>query len=247
MTGMTRKGARAAVAEMRRLRAHRGVHAALAAGDLTRSLGAELIDWTNRLPAELRGPAGQILLEAAAAGADAGDLRLIAAAAYEKWRSGQPDGDDDERRFRDRDLQLGITLGGAACLRATLTPQCAAALRAVLETLGKKAGPEDARTQGQRSHDAVQAGCGLLLRAGLVPDRAGAGTRADVLIPISQLRHMPGPAPATHSPHGVARRLLCPVVDQTWPAFSRAAQQVLIIRRVTTYGSTFAFGRRSSM
>lgn len=35
--------------------------------------------------------------------------------------------------------------------------------------------------------------------------------------------------------------------DQTWPAFSRAAQQVLISRRVTTYGSTFAFGRRSSM
>ena len=34
---------------------------------------------------------------------------------------------------------------------------------------------------------------------------------------------------------------------QAWPAFSRAEQQVPISRRVTTYGSTFAFGRRSSM
>ncbi len=35
--------------------------------------------------------------------------------------------------------------------------------------------------------------------------------------------------------------------DQIWPAFSRAEQQVSTSRRVTTYGSTLAFGRRSSM
>ena len=35
--------------------------------------------------------------------------------------------------------------------------------------------------------------------------------------------------------------------DQTWPAFSSAVQQVSTISRVTTYGSTLAFGRRSSM
>ncbi len=35
--------------------------------------------------------------------------------------------------------------------------------------------------------------------------------------------------------------------DQTWPAFSSAVQQVSTSRRVTTYGSTLAFGRRSSM
>jgi hypothetical protein len=40
---------------------------------------------------------------------------------------------------------------------------------------------------------------------------------------------------------------LARAADQTWPAFSRAEQQVLISRRVTTYGSAFAFGRRSSM
>jgi hypothetical protein len=192
MTGMTRKGAQAAVAEMRQLRGHRDIAAALAAGQITKSLGSELIDWTNRLPEELRSPTDQILLEAAAAGADADDLKMIATAAYEKWRAQQPDADEDERRFRDRYVQLGITFGGAACVRGALTPECAAALRAVLETLGKKAGPDDTRTQGQRDHDAVQAGCELLLRADLVPDRAGADTQVNVHVPLSQLRDMPG-------------------------------------------------------
>lgn len=35
--------------------------------------------------------------------------------------------------------------------------------------------------------------------------------------------------------------------DQAWSAFSSAAQQVSTISRVTTYGSTLALGRRSSM
>lgn len=37
------------------------------------------------------------------------------------------------------------------------------------------------------------------------------------------------------------------VLAQTWPAFSSAEQQVSTSRRVTVYGSTLAFGRRSSM
>jgi hypothetical protein len=133
MTRTTGKGARAAVAEMRQLRAHRDIAAALAAGTITRSLGLEIAGWTNKLPAELRAATDKILLEASAAGADA-----------------------------------------------------------VLEALGKKAGPEDARSEDQRSHDALQAACELLLRAGLVPDRAGAGTRVEAHIPVSQLRAMPG-------------------------------------------------------
>ena len=44
-------------------------------------------------------------------------------------------------------------------IRGDLTPECAAAVRAVLEALGKKAGPEDDRTDGQRFHDALQLAC----------------------------------------------------------------------------------------
>ena len=65
-------------------------------------------------------------------------------------------------------------------------------MQAVLEALGKKAGPEDRRTEGQRFHDALQAGCELLIRARMVPGRAGADTQVIAHIPLSQLREMPG-------------------------------------------------------
>ena len=41
-------------------------------------------------------------------------------------------------------------------IRGDLTPECAAAMTAVLEALGKKRGPEDNRTHGQRFHDGLQ-------------------------------------------------------------------------------------------
>jgi uncharacterized protein DUF222 len=50
-----------------------------------------------------------------------------------------------------------------------LTPQCAAALGAVLERLGKKAGPEDTRTAAQRRHDALEDACRRLVAAGACP------------------------------------------------------------------------------
>src|SRR5215472_5854861 len=56
----------------------------------------------------------------------------------------------------------------------------------------KKADPEDCRTEGQRFHDALQAGCELLIRAKMVPDRAGADTQVIVHIPLSRLRDQPG-------------------------------------------------------
>jgi Domain of unknown function (DUF222) len=72
--------------------------------------------------------------------------------------------------------------------------RCATAVRAVLEALGKNAGPEDDRTEEKRFHDALQLACELLLRARLVPDRAGADTQVIAHIPFSQLRDMPGAA-----------------------------------------------------
>jgi hypothetical protein len=41
-------------------------------------------------------------------------------------------------------------------IRGDLIPECTTIVRAVLESLGKKAGPEDDRTEGQRFHDALQ-------------------------------------------------------------------------------------------
>ncbi len=188
---MTRQDARAAVRHMRQFSQRPELHEAVAAGDLSRSWADAIARWTAKLPAETREAADRILLQAAAAGASLEDLATIAAAAIEQWRSAQPDPDEDFD-FRDRHLKLGLTFGGAGVIRGDLTPECAAAVTAVLEALGKRRGPEDDRNEGQRLHDALAEACHLLLRARLVPGRAGADTQVTVHVPISQLRQMPG-------------------------------------------------------
>src|ERR1700733_4782769 len=192
--GMSKKAARASVRQMRQLGARPLLGSALAAGDITDSLAFTIADWTRKLPPEMREETDRILLEAAAAGASLDDLATIAACAIEGWRRQQPDPDEPDDGFDDRYVQAGTTFGGAGVIRGNLTPGCAAAVRAVLEALGKKAGPEDDRTEGKRFHDALQLACELLLRARLVPDRAGADTQVIAHIPFSQLRQLPGAA-----------------------------------------------------
>ena len=190
MTDMTRRDARAEVRQMRLLRDHPGMADALAAGEISKSQAMAIAEWTRKLPAELRAETITILVQAAQAGAALDDLRIIAGVALEKWRASRPDGDDDG--FDDRYVQVGTTFQGAGVIRGNLTPECAAAVQAVLEALGKKAATADARTEGQRFHDALQQGCELLIRAKMVPDRAGADTHVAVHIPFPELRQRPG-------------------------------------------------------
>jgi hypothetical protein len=190
--GMSKKAAKAAVRQMRQLGDRPLLGTALAAGNITDSLAFTIADWTRKLPEEMRTETDRILLQAEAAGASLDDLATIAACAIEQWRQRQPDPDNPDDAFEDRYVQVGTTFGGAAVIRGNLTPECAAAVRAVLEALGKKAGAEDDRTEGKRFHDALQLACELLLRAKLVPDRAGADTQVIAHIPLSQLRQLPG-------------------------------------------------------
>ena len=190
--GMSKGAAKASVRRMRQLGDRPLLDRALGAGDITDSLAFTIADWTRKLPSGMRTETDRILLDAAAAGASLDDLATIAACAIEQWRQQQPDPDDPDGAFEDRCVQVGTTFGGAAVIRGNLTPECAAAVRAVLEALGKKAGPEDDRTEDKRFHDALQLACELLLRARLVPERAGADTQVIAHIPLSQLRQLPG-------------------------------------------------------
>jgi hypothetical protein len=192
--GMSKGAARASVRRMGRLCDRPLLGTALSAGDITDSLAFTIADWTRKLPAEMRTETDRLLLDAAAAGASLDDLATIAACAIEKWRQQQPDPDNPDDAFEDRSVQVAATFGGAGVIRGNLTPECTAAVRAVLEALGKKAGPEDDRTEEKRFHDALQLACELLLRARLVPDRAGADTQVVAHIPLSQLRQLPGAA-----------------------------------------------------
>jgi hypothetical protein len=189
-TRVTGAAAAGAVGWMRRLAAHPVVAAALAEGELSGSWARAVCGWSDRLPADMRGDADQILAGAAAGGAELADLAGLAQQMYERSRSGAPDDDDDG--FADRRLVLDLTFGGAGRLSGDLTPGCAAAVSAVLEALGKPAGPEDARTVAQRRHDALEEACRRLIAAQMVPGRAGQPTQAQVHITLAQLRNLPG-------------------------------------------------------
>jgi len=187
---------------MRQISSHPPVAGALAAGQVSESWAGEIAAWTSRLPAEMREGTEQILLQAAAVGAGFDDLKLLANAAWEQWRSQHPDPDDEDDGFDDRRLSLDTTLDGAGRITGNLTPECAAAVQAVLEALGKRRGKEDTRTAAQRFHDALQEGCELLIRSKMVPDRAGADTHVDTVVALSQLRDLPG----------------APVLEEAWLA-----------------------------
>jgi hypothetical protein len=194
--GMTRPAAKGRIKEMRTLRDRPLLTDAMAEGWLHDSYAADIIRWTKPLPAAEKTAADEILLGALNAGASLDDLHLLATAIVEKWKSTRPDpdGDPGDDGFDDRAVRLDTTMDGAGHLTGELTPTAAAALNAVLEALGKKRGPEDTRTGAQRYHDAVEEACQLLISAGMLPDRAGASTRADVRVSMNDLVQMEGAA-----------------------------------------------------
>ncbi len=161
--------------------------------EISESWAREILSWLKKLPEELRDGTEKILAEAAGAGASLEDLATITAHALAQWEADHPD-EDPEGGFPDRFLQVETTFAGAGVIRGDLTPECAAAVTAVLEALGKRAGPEDLRSQPERFHDGLQLACELLLRARLVPDRAGADTQvvANISSRKGDLRAMPG-------------------------------------------------------
>src|SRR3984893_5641510 len=192
-TRVTGGAAAGAVGWAKRLAAHPAVRRALVAGAVSASWAREICGWSDLLPAGQREAADEILLAAAEGGAALADL---AALAHEmRRRCAGPDQDTGDG-FEDRSLDLGVTFGGAGRVNGDLTPGCTAALSAVLEALGKKAGPEDVRTATQRRHDALEEACRRLLASGMLPGRAGQPTQALVHMTLSQLRGMPGASAA---------------------------------------------------
>ena len=89
MTDMTRQDARVEMRQMRLLRDHPEMAAALAAKDISKSWAMAIAEWTKKLPAELRAETIKILVEAAAAGAS-----WMTCGSSPRWRSrnGAPPG-----------------------------------------------------------------------------------------------------------------------------------------------------------
>ncbi len=188
-TRMTGGAAAGALGWARRLAAHRVVRDALAGGEVSESWARQFCEWTDLLPEDHRDGADATLLGAAAGGAD---LRDLAGLAEEmRRRCAQPDTDGDDG-FAGRWVRLDTTFRGAGKLDGNLTPQCAAALQTVLDTLGKRRGPEDLRTKGQRLHDALDDACRRLVGSGCLPERAGQPAQIVLHMDLDRLRGLPG-------------------------------------------------------
>ena len=73
-----------------------------------------------------------------------------------------------------------------------LTPECAAAVAAVLDALSAPAGKEDDRTKDQRYHDALAEAMRRLVAADLLPERAGQPVKVWAHISLADLLLLDG-------------------------------------------------------
>jgi Domain of unknown function (DUF222) len=190
-TGITRGAAVGHAAWAGRTRTHPKVVAALAAGQVSESVGRLICLWTGRLPEKFRDESDELLLAAAAGGLGLEELAALFAEMYERARGDLPDQDPDQD-FADRALKLAVTFGGAGVLHGDLTAECAEVVGRVLDALGAPAGKDDDRTKDQRYHDALAEAMRRLVASDLLPERAGQPVKAWVHISLADLLLLDG-------------------------------------------------------
>jgi hypothetical protein len=186
-TRITKGTARGHLAWARCDTAHPQVVAALAEGTvLSESMARTICGWTDKLPANCRATADDILIAAARAGARQDDLAGLAAEIYA--RSLTEADDNQEPAFEDRQVRVETTFEGAGVISGDLTPECAGVVTAVLDALSAPAGAEDTRTREQRYHDALEDAMRRLVAAGLLPERAGQPVKLWGHVSLAELR-----------------------------------------------------------
>jgi hypothetical protein len=184
-TGIDKGEARCHRAWMRRRAEHPLILTAIRDGVLSLSYARKLMPLTGRIPDEAhRREADLILVEAARAGLDLRELVRLAAEILARTLG--PDRDDGQD-FDAYTLRLETTLDGAGVLHGELSPECAAALQAVLTSLSEKVGPEDNRGRDTRMHDALYQACLRLLGTDLLPRRNGRPVQAAVHVGLADM------------------------------------------------------------
>jgi len=128
----------------------------LSEGVISESYARKICEWSDKLPRDCRDAADAILIAAAQAGADLTDLVELAAEIYVRSLSDPEDDGGPDETFEDRKVSVETTFDGAGVISGNLTPECAAVVTAVLDSLAAPVGAEDTRTREQRYHDALQ-------------------------------------------------------------------------------------------
>ena len=190
-TRVTKGTAAQHLAWVRRAEAHPRIMAALAQRAVSESYARKICEWSGKLPAQCRDTADGILVAAARAGADLTGLVQLAAEMY--VRSLPEDGQDQpEDSFEDRAVRVETTFDGAGVITGDLTPECAAVITTVLESLAAPAGAADTRTTEQRYHDGLQEAMRRLVAAGLLPGRAGQPVKVWAHVTLAELLALAG-------------------------------------------------------
>ncbi|GAB3958066.1 HNH endonuclease signature motif containing protein [Micromonospora vulcania] len=131
------------------------VHAAAGVEAADKAAGV-LIEWAGQFePTLLRKLSTRILEHVAPEIADAAARAALDAEA--------------QRAARDRHVTLSEQHDGRLRLTGSLDAETAGLLRAAIDPLTAPSGPDDARTPGQRRHDALADLCRLALRTGELP------------------------------------------------------------------------------
>ena len=172
------------------------VAAAQADGTIS-AVHARIITHTiDRLPVAVQADYDQSLEAFLVAKARLFEPRLLAQVARRICDTLDPDGtgSDEKDRQRRRELRIRRRSDGSARVEGELTAICAEALLAVLESLGKPKpeadGVKDARSAGQRNHDALHDAMLMLLRTDLLPDCNGVA--ATILITMTDQQYQNG-------------------------------------------------------
>jgi len=188
-TRVTKGAARGHLGWARRAVTHPDVLKALAEGTVvSESMARTICQWTDKLPEACR-PAADDPDRRRQAGARQEDLAALAAEIYA--RSLTEDHDDQPGLdFEDRQVRIETTFEGAGVIAGDLTPECAAVVTAVLESLSAPAGAEDTRSREQRYHDALQEAMRRLAASGLLPERAGQPVKVWAHVSLAELRAM---------------------------------------------------------
>ncbi len=188
-TKVTKGAARGHLGWAGRTVTHPQILAALAEGTVvSESMARTICQWTGKLPGACRPAADEILIAAAGAGARQEDLAALAAEIYAR---SLPEGEDDPAPgFEDRQVRVETTFAGAGIIHGDLTPDCAAVVTAVLESLSAPVGAEDTRSREQRYHDGLAEAMRRLAASGLLPERAGQPVKVWAHVSLAELRAM---------------------------------------------------------
>jgi hypothetical protein len=171
----------------RRLPAEPDVAAAFTAGDINHDHVRLIIGCLARLDPEWRDAARAELLEFAGEH-DPGMLAQLCAQL--RVRTGADEDADAaaQRKYADRWVRLAGTFDGMTSLSGMLDPAAAATVTAAINALQTPTGPEDERTCGQRTADALTEMASLTLGYADLPDHGGERPTVVVTIPFAELR-----------------------------------------------------------